>query len=196
MTREGFYRTIVVDPPWAYDGKWDGTSGWESKRHGFQGAGTNYDTMTMDELLGLGIGQWALPSAHLYLWATNAFLAEAHQLAAAWGFDQKTIITWAKGRVEADAFVHHIGPGHYFRNSTEQILFCVRGSGGRPAQRLTRQNVPTLFIAPRGKHSVKPDAFYDLVEEVSPGPYLDVFARRERHGWDVVGNEVGERVLL
>lgn len=191
--RMSYYGTIMVDPPWTYDGQWDGTSGWESKRHGFLGAGSNYDTMSLEQLLALGIGQWAKPDAHLYLWATNAFLAEAHQLADAWGFAQKTVVTWAKGRVAGDAFVHHIGPGHYFRNSTEHVLFCVRG---HRARRLTRQNVPTLFIAPRGGHSEKPETFYDLVEELSPGPYLDVFARREREGWDVIGNEVGERMLL
>jgi N6-adenosine-specific RNA methylase IME4 len=94
----------------------------------------------------------------------------------AWGFDYKTKITWCKTQ---------IGAGRYYRNTTEDALFAVKG-------RLLclRADMPTHFVAPRTRHSQKPDAFYDIVESMSPGPYLDVFARRQRFGWDVFGDEV------
>ena len=88
----------------------------------------------------------------------------------------KTMITWAKTQ---------IGMGMYFRNTTEHALFGVRGR-----LKCLRRDVPTHFVAPRGSHSAKPEAFYDIVESMSPGPYLDVFARRLRLGWDCWGNEV------
>lgn len=197
MTRA--YGTIVIDPPWAYTGKWAGTSGWRSRRHGFQGAATNYPTMELWELEALKVRRWAAPGAHLYVWATNAFLAEAMALIRAWGFDQKTVLTWVKGRVDSDAIVpagnrlvQQIGPGHYFRNSTEHALFAVAPG---PTRRLHSRNVPTALVAPRRGHSEKPEAFYDLVEAESPGPWLEIFARRRRLGWDVLGDEVtGERL--
>ena len=77
------------------------------------------------------------------------------------------------------------GMGHYFRNNTEHVIFAVKGR--LPTQ---RKDIPTAFTAPRGRHSEKPQAFYDMVETASPGPYLDVFARKQRMGWDVAGNEV------
>jgi N6-adenosine-specific RNA methylase IME4 len=106
----------------------------------------------------------------------------AHGLARGWGFEQKTILTWVKPRV---------GLGYYFRNNTEHVLFCVKGS-------LAPLTVPlrTAFNWAQGRHSEKPAGFYDLVESVSPGPYLDVFARTHRFNWDAFGNEVYSAVSL
>lgn len=78
-----------------------------------------------------------------------------------------------------------LGMGFYFRNMTEHVLFGVRGG-----LRLQRKDIRTHFTAPKTRHSEKPQAFYDMVETASPGPYLDVFARKQRMGWDVAGNEV------
>lgn len=166
------YRTIVVDPPWQY-----------RQTLAKNGAVSHYGVMTHADLLGLGVGDWADDSAHLYLWTTNAFMVQAHELAAAWGFDQKTILTWIKSPISL---------GFYFRNNTEHVLFCVKGS-----LRCARVDVPTAFEepdgvafnAPRGRHSEKPAAFYDMVMSISPGPYLDVFARKNRFNWDAFGNE-------
>jgi N6-adenosine-specific RNA methylase IME4 len=127
---------------------------------------------------------------HLFLWTTNRFMDEAHDVVRAWGFAPKTILTWTK--------VHHDNServsgkvGYYFRGATEHCLFAVRGS-----LRTAVSNLPTGFLWPRLPHSVKPDAFYDLVEQVSPGPYLELFARRQRLGWDTWGNEALEHVEL
>ena len=122
------------------------------------------------------LGDWAESNAHLYVWTTNAFMVEAHDLVRRWGFVQKTILTWVKSPIRL---------GFYYRNNTEHVLFAVRGS-----LRLQRNDLPTAFRAPSGRHSEKPQAFYDMVETASPGPYLDVFARKQRMGWSVAGNEV------
>jgi N6-adenosine-specific RNA methylase IME4 len=113
---------------------------------------------------------------------TNAFICEAHELALAWGFEPKTVLTWVKPG---------IGMGFYFRNNTEHVLFAVRGG-----LKGLRRDLPTGFNWPRGRHSEKPAAFYDMVETMSPGPRLDVFARAKRFGWDVYGNEVYSDIPL
>jgi len=132
--------------------------------------------------------------SHLYLWTTNAFMVEAHELAAAWGFKQKTVLTW--GKVKADG-TPSMKTGYYFRGATEHCLFCVRGS-----LRLAVDARPTLYLSERLPHSVKPEWFYELVEECSPAPRLELFARPrsplfpKRDGWDVWGNEVESDIEL
>lgn len=170
------YQTIVVDPPWAYRQKWaDFSKSMWTKNRKIRGSDGLYGSMDMDALKALPVGSWADDNAHLYLWVTNSFMVEGHELARAWGFEPKTIITWVKNQ---------IGMGFYFRGTTEHVLFCVKGS-----LKGQRRDLPTHLIAPRGRHSEKPDAFYDMVETMSPGPYLDVFARRQRFNWDTYGNE-------
>lgn len=110
----------------------------------------------------------------MYLWVTNRSLPKAFVLIEAWGFRYVTCLTWCKPS---------IGMGNYFRGSTEQILFAVKGS-----QQLKRHDVGTHFTAPRGKgHSAKPDEFYQLVESCSYAPFIDIFGRKERDGWSVWG---------
>ncbi len=123
--------------------------------------------------------------AHLYLWTTNAFMCEAHDVARAWGFAPKTILTWVKMQPNGEPSRKS---GYYFRGATEHIVFAVRGS--LPLQ--TAEALPTAFLWPRLPHSVKPDAFYDLVEQASPGPYAELFARRARFGWDY---PIGDQAL-
>ena len=170
------YRTIVADPPWGYRDKLGGPHE--------RGAEGHYGTMTMEELYGLPVGAWGMDDSHLYLWATNAFLEEGHHLAKVWGFTPRTVLTWVKGRIEGGRLVQHIGLGHFYRNTTEHILFCVRGK-----QDTKYHDTPTAFVAERHAHSEKPAAFYDMVQRMSPGPYLDVFARKQRFGWDTWGDE-------
>lgn len=136
----------------------------------------------MDELKALEIP--AEDNAHLYLWTTNEFMVEAHDLASAWGFKKKTICTWMKTH-QKDPERVSMKTGYYFRGATEHFLFCVRGS----LKLQTKEALPTGFLWPRLPHSVKPEAFYDLVEKASPGPYLELFARRNRMGWSAWGNE-------
>ena len=177
------YRTIVADPPWQFDQSWakgkflvyNADKGSDGAYRKGRGAEANYPVMTMDELRMLPVGLWASENAHLYIWTTNQFMVEAHDLTKAWGFKVKTILTWVKPR---------IGMGTYYRNNTEHVVFAVRGSCP-----VKRHNVRTAFTAQQGGHSEKPSAFYDIVESMSPGPYLDVFARKQRFGWDTWGDE-------
>lgn len=166
LEAQGLFQTIVIDPPWDWSDEGDVNQ--------FGRAKPDYHTMTIDEIERLPIGQIADDNCHLYLWVTNRSLPKAFRLISAWGFRYVTCITWVKPS---------IGVGNYFRGSTEQILFAIKGS-----QQLRRHDVGTHFNAPRGKgHSAKPEEFYSIVESCSYGPYIDIFGRRERDGWSVWG---------
>jgi N6-adenosine-specific RNA methylase IME4 len=163
----GTYSTVVIDPPWQYANR--GTRG---------AANDHYPTMTLDQLAELTIP--AAAEAHLYLWTTNAFLRDAFELVDAWEFEYKASLVWVKPQM---------GMGNYFRISHELVLFAIRG-----ALKTARRDALSWFQAERGKHSAKPDAFYELVESCSPGPYLDMFNRDggklfRRKGWDGWGDE-------
>ncbi len=153
---EGKYRTLVLDPPWRYEGNLLGR------------AKPRYATMSHDELKALPVAAWADDECHIYIWVTNAFLPCAVDLMAHWGFEHKTALTWVKPRM---------GLGSYFRNSTELILFGVRGE-----LRTRVDDIPTHFEAPLGEHSEKPQAFYDIVRRASYQPVGEVFQRQERPG--------------
>lgn len=174
------YSTIVADPPWADIGKrLTGVTrvGRQVRDRSIAG---QYSTLTTDEVCSLPVADLASDDAHLYLWATNLGLPDAFAVMAAWGFTYKTALTWCKQG--------HLGLGRYFRNQTEHVLFGVRGS----LQTLDRGQV-TYFIAAKSGHSVKPASFGDLVERCSPGPYVELFARAPRLGWDSWGHgyEIG-----
>ena len=183
------YRTIVVDPPWSYTQHWQRSEQWRSlsgrmfKRGGFmgrytagaRGAAAQYDCMTLEQIAALPISEWADNDSHLYLWTTNAFLKDSFPILEGWSFTFKTMLTWTKTQ---------LGMGLYYRNTTEHVLFGISGS-----LKCLRRDVPTHFTAARRSHSQKPEVFYDIVQSMSPGPYLDVFSRQQRLGWDTWGNE-------
>ncbi len=187
------FRCIVADPPWKYRDKVNSETMNHVHRFGYgadkirgrRGAEGYYPTMAMDQILALPVGGMAEKDAHLYLWTTNAFMVEGHQVCKAWGFTPRTILTLAKGRVTDNRLSLQIGMGSYLRNVTEHVIFAVRGS-----LRCNVKNVPTLLLAPRSRHSEKPYAFYYLVERCTDGPYLELFARRKRPGWASWGNEI------
>jgi N6-adenosine-specific RNA methylase IME4 len=170
------YRTIVADPPWQYD-RAKGLGG-------NRAAADNYQCMTNAHIAALPVREQAEDDAHLYLWVTNPRLfAEERDIVGpveilrAWGFRYITTLTWHK--------LGAPGMGFYFRGDTEHVLFGTRGKAPiDPALRVSNH-----FAAPRTGHSAKPDRFYEIVERVSPGPYLELFARRRRYGWNVWGNE-------
>ena len=184
------YQTIVADPPWPYESS-DGGMLRASTKHRPNSGGAKaksvgiangrYDAMSVENICNLWVP--AAANAHLYLWTTNAFMVEAHEVARAWGFKPKTICTWVKTH-HGDAERVSMKTGYYFRGATEHFLFCVRGS-----LPLNNHSLPTAYLWHRLPHSVKPDAFYDLVETASPGPYIELFSRRARFGWDVWGDE-------
>lgn len=174
---EGQFATIVADPPWRY--------GNTSTRGA---AEDHYQTMTIEELCDLDIArERAAEQAHLYLWTTAGHLPEAFKVMEAWEFTYKTYLVWVKPQM---------GMGNYFRVSTELVLFGVKG--GMRTRDMATMN---YFEAKRGKHSAKPQTFYDLVGRCSPGPYLEMFSRCSKRtqlvcscsacsrGWSVWGDQ-------
>lgn len=143
--------------------------------------------MKIDEIMDLPVGSIAAPNAHLYLWCTNGFHAVADTIARRWGFEPKTLITWCKTTANGDP---QLGLGWYFRGTTEHVIFATR-RGARP-QRLLVRNLPTHFFATRRAHSVKPDAFYGIVESASYGPMVELFARKAWPGIVGWGHEYVE----
>ncbi len=181
------YHTIVADPPWPYRDA-NNDHGAISKGYKLDGElqrgvrELGYSTMSIDELRTLPLPQIA-KDAHLYLWTTNAFMVDAHSIAEAWGFVPKTILTWVKVH-QTDPCRVSMKTGHWFRGATEHIVFAVRGR----LPLLVDEGLPTAYLWPRiGRHSVKPDAFFDLVEQASPGPRIELFSRTPRLGWDASG---------
>jgi N6-adenosine-specific RNA methylase IME4 len=189
----------VADPPWKYRDKVNSATMKHVHRYGYgadkirgrRGAEGYYPTMKLPEICALPIAELAAPDAHLYLWTTNAFMVEGHDVCRAWGFEPRTILTWAKGRIAEGKLSLQIGMGSYLRNTTEHVIFAVRGS-----MRCINRATPTLLLAPRTQHSAKPDSFFALVEATSCGPYLELFARRKRPGWAHWGNEITSDVEI
>jgi N6-adenosine-specific RNA methylase IME4 len=186
MTR---YRTIVADPPWpvkdsgprtaADGGNWERGAGTAGKR-----SVVPYERMSIADIAALPVRDLAEPDAHLYLWAVNAYLTDAYDVARAWGFRPVTLLTWCKAPMG-------LGLGGTYVQTTEHVLFARRGSL-RAARRWdsTWFQLKRPYIGAGGPtHSAKPDAFLDVVEQVSPGPYVELFARRGRLGWDYWGDQ-------
>lgn len=177
------YRTIVADPPWEYP---EGFNGWGKRRP------LGYEQMTLKALMDLPVRDLLEREGYIFLWATNRYLPAALSLVRHWGFTYRQTLTWDKGEVGS-------GLGGMFATSSEFIVIAqhIRSGTNAHGRRTNGERVPTsVFRWPRGEHSAKPEAFLDLVERVSPGPYLELFARRQRLGWDTWGNEALEHVQL
>ena len=159
------FGTIYADPPWFYGNQ------------GTRAATSNhYGGMTVDQIAALPVAALAANKAHLHLWTTNAFLFDARRVVEAWGFEYKSCFVWVKPQM---------GIGNYWRVSHEFMLLGVRGGLTFP------NDAPMSWLeAPRGRHSAKPERVRQLVEKMSPGPRLELFARLEAEGWQVWGNGV------
>lgn len=173
----GPYATILADPPWQFQNR-TGKVAPEHRRL------LRYPTMEMKEICELPVARLAAARSHLYLWVPNALLPEGLRVMEAWGFTYKSNIIWSK--VRKDGGPDGRGVGFYFRNVTEVVLFGVRGSMRTLQAGRTQVN---MLATRKREHSRKPDEIYDLVESCSPGPYLELFARFRRKGWDQWGNE-------
>jgi len=175
------YKTIYADPPWQFQNR-TGKVAPEHKRL------TRYETMTTDEIKRLPVAEAADEKCHLYLWVPNALLPDGLAVMEAWGFSYKTNIIWEK--VRKDGMPDGRGVGFYFRNVTEILLFGVRGEKNRTLDAGRTQ--VNLIRSIKREHSRKPDEFISLIESCSPAPYLELFARGKRPGWDMWGNQATE----
>lgn len=168
------FATIVADPPWAFGDSLPGRS---------RGAVKNYKTMTVDDIKGyldtLDIA--VAPDARLFLWRVASMQQEALDVVTAWGFTVKTEIVWCKVRNGK----WHFGMGRTVRASHETCLVAVRG---RPP--VLSHSIRSTFTGEVRAHSQKPVEFYPIVEALSPGPYLELFARQRRCGWTSIGDEL------
>ena len=175
------YATIMADPPWQFQNR-TGKMAPEHKRL------LRYPTMELQEIMEMPVAKLAAARSHLYLWVPNALLQEGLKVMEAWGFTYKTNIVWYK--IRKDGGPDGRGVGFYFRNVTELLLFGLRGSMRTLQPGRTQVN---LISTRKREHSRKPDEIYDLIEECSPGPRLELFARFGRTGWDQWGNEDVEK---
>ncbi|MCO5043688.1 MAG: MT-A70 family methyltransferase [Kiritimatiellae bacterium] len=171
------YSTILADPPWQFQNR-TGKMAPEHKRL------LRYPTMELKEIMELPVAKMAAARSHLYLWVPNALLQDGLRVMEAWGFTYKTNIVWYK--IRKDGGPDGRGVGFYFRNVTELLLFGLRGSMRTLQPGRTQVNiVPTR----KREHSRKPDEIYNLIEECSPNPYLELFARFRREGGIGGGDE-------
>lgn len=173
----GPFGTILADPPWQFTNR-TGKMAPEHKRL------LRYPTMTLDEIMHLPVEQLSLPQSHLYLWVPNALILEGLEVMKSWGFTYKTNLVWYK--IRKDGGPDGRGVGFYFRNVTELVLFGTRGSLRTLGPGRRQVN---MIASQKREHSRKPDELYTIIEQCSPGPYLELFARRNRSGWQQWGNE-------
>ncbi|HEY0328970.1 MAG TPA: MT-A70 family methyltransferase [Rhodopseudomonas sp.] len=172
------FSTILADPPWRFKNS-TGKVAPEHRRL------SRYGTLSLQEIKGLPIASSASDTAHLYLWVPNALLAEGLDVMKEWGFTYKSNLVWHK--VRKDGGSDGRGVGFYFRNVTELVLFGVRGKNARTLAPGRRQ--VNLLATQKREHSRKPDELYPIIEACSSGPYLELFARGARKGWDSWGNQ-------
>lgn len=182
------FQTIVADPPWeTMAGPLTGREGFGDSR---KSKPLPYPTMTVDQIAALRVPHLA-DDAHIYLWTINRYLRDAFTVLEAWGFKYSTTLVWAKAPMGG-------GLGGCYGLATEYVLFGRRGSL-KALNRMGRNWFDWKRpYDERGKprHSAKPPEFFSMVESMSPGPYLEMFARAPRAGWSVWGNEVASDVRV
>lgn len=178
---EGRYRTIVADPPWHYDRVPASLPSGADKNKvpgGLRNEPLRYGSMTVAEIAALPVADLADADCRLFLWTTNRYLPAAFGIVEAWGFTYRQTLVWQKA--DGAPFMASVAP-----NTAEFLLVATCGSPARTGR------IPSAVtkVPPPRQHSFKPDAWLDLIEQVSPGPYVELFARRARFGWDYWGDE-------
>ena len=174
----GTFGTILADPPWRFSNRTGKVAPEYRRLH-------RYQSLPLDKIVRLPVSALSSEESHLYLWVPNALLREGLEVMKHWGFEYKTNLVWHK--IRKDGGPDGRGVGFYFRNVTELVLFGVCGST-RTYQPGRRQ--VNIMRTQKREHSRKPDEIYDIIENCSPGPYLELFARHGREGWVQWGDEL------
>ena len=190
LTKNG-YGAILADPPWRYE-VWSGETAVKRRSgHGTNvAAAVHYQTMSAEEISALPITELAADDCVLFIWVTWPTLLQAISLIESWGFTYKTCaFSWMKahaGQIELfqDSLEGHMGMGYWTRANSEVCLLATRGKPKR-----LNADVRQSIISPRREHSRKPDGIHGRIERLVAGPYLELFARQKRSGWDVWGNQ-------
>lgn len=177
VTGRNFY-TVLADPPWRFENR-TGKMAPEHKRL------NRYPTLSLEEIKAIPVKDVVGDQAHLYLWVPNALLIEGIEVLKAWGFQYKSNLVWHK--VRKDGGPDGRGVGFYFRNTTELILFGTKGKHVRTLK--PGRSQVNIIRTMKQEHSRKPDEMYHIIEQCSPGPFLELFARDSRRGWATFGNQ-------
>lgn len=182
------FRMIVADPPWSFCDSLPGKT---------RGAAKQYQTMTYAEIVeyvipGMGkVEDVADEDSILLLWRVSSLLEDALAVCRGWGFRPHSELVWVKTRApEKPINSEHdlaFGMGRIVRGAHETCLIGIRGSASIS---VTNRSIRSVFFAPRGPHSVKPDRFYEIAESMTPGPRIELFARKVRSNWTQVGDEL------
>jgi len=172
------FASILADPPWQFTNR-TGKVAPEHKRL------ARYPTLSLTEIKEIPVDRATCDNAHLYLWVPNALLEEGLQVMREWGFTYKTNLIWSK--IRKDGGPDGRGVGFYFRNTTEVLLFGIKGRMRTLAPGRRQVNI---IQSQKREHSRKPDEQYEIIESCSPGPYLELFARGKRKNWTVWGNQI------
>ncbi len=175
------FGTVLADPPWRFTNR-TGKVAPEHKRL------ARYPTLDLDAICALPVADHLMDAAHCYLWVPNALLPDGLRVLEAWGFEYKSNLIWHK--IRKDGGSDGRGVGFYFRNVTEIVLFGVRGKNARTLPPGRRQ--VNMIQTRKREHSRKPDEQYELIQECSWGPYLELFGRGVREGWTVWGNQASD----
>lgn len=177
------YQTIYADPPWQFQNR-TGKVAPEHKRL------TRYATMTLDDIKALPVPELSGDKAHLYLWVPNALLPDGLAVMDAWGFEYKGNIVWEK--VRKDGQPDGRGVGFYFRNVTELLLFGIKKKSAPNRTLAPARSQVNLIRTQKREHSRKPDEIIPIIEACSSAPRIELFARGDREGWDMWGNQADE----
>lgn len=167
------YRTILADPPWDIN---------QRGKYSTRSAESHYDLMPLERIKAMPVADLYVENSHLYLWIPNGLLQEGLDVIKAWGFTYRSPLLWIKPR---------LGLGNYIRNASEICLFATRGKA--PVKFHAQ---PNWLFAPQQEHSHKPEEQYAIIERLSHGPYLELFARRRQPGWDAWGNEIDSDIQI
>ena len=171
------YKVIYADPPWYFKSFSEKGEARSATRH--------YNCMSVDDICNIDVNRVADDNSVLLMWVTDPYLLDAFKVMESWGFNYKTVgFTWVKTNKSKGYFT---GMGYWTRSNPEM---CLLGTKGKP-KRLD-MSVKQLVVSQRREHSRKPDEVYDRIEKMLEGPYLEMFARNTRQGWDNFGNEVNK----
>ena len=172
------YNVIYADPPWSFKTYSDKGKDRSPEKH--------YSVMSFKDICNMPVGNIARDNSVLLMWAIDPLLDKAFEVIKAWGFKYKTVaFTWAKTNMKSDGFF--TGLGYWTRGNPEMCLLATKGKPKRISK-----SVPQLIVEKRREHSRKPDVMYSHIENLLQGPYIELFARQQRKGWDSYGNEVNK----
>ena len=170
------YNVIYADPPWTFKTYSDKGKDRSPENH--------YNVMSLKDICNLPISKIANDNSVLLMWVVDPLLDKAFEVINAWGFKYKTVgFTWAKTNKKSMGFF--TGLGYWTRGNPEMCLLATKGK----PKRLSK-SVPQLVVEQRREHSRKPDIMYNHIENLLKGPYIELFARTQRSGWDSWGNQV------